>query len=113
VSRHDCTVNAGAQCICGRSAGQYDWLKNGGEAQNRTVDTGIFSPLLYRLSYLATELSENNTVLSIGSQYFFAQRTAWISWCAAGAHVYLTGAEATGSGAALHGAGAIGIVYIR
>ncbi len=26
----------------------------GGEAQNRTVDTGIFSPLLYRLSYLAT-----------------------------------------------------------
>jgi hypothetical protein len=46
-------------------------LKNGGEAQNRTVDTGIFSPLLYRLSYLATELSENNTVLSTGSQYFF------------------------------------------
>ena len=28
--------------------------KNGGEAQNRTVDTRIFSPLLYRLSYLAT-----------------------------------------------------------
>ena len=26
---------------------------NGGETQNRTEDTGIFSPLLYRLSYLA------------------------------------------------------------
>ena len=31
--------------------------KNGGEAQNRTVDTRIFSPLLYRLSYLATLIS--------------------------------------------------------
>ncbi len=28
---------------------------NGGQGQNRTADTGIFSPLLYRLSYLATE----------------------------------------------------------
>ena len=27
--------------------------KNGGQGQNRTADTGIFSPLLYRLSYLA------------------------------------------------------------
>jgi hypothetical protein len=26
---------------------------NGGETQNRTGDTRIFSPLLYRLSYLA------------------------------------------------------------
>ncbi len=25
---------------------------NGAEGQNRTADTGIFSPLLYRLSYL-------------------------------------------------------------
>ena len=25
----------------------------GGQGQNRTADTGIFSPLLYRLSYLA------------------------------------------------------------
>lgn len=30
---------------------RYD--RNGGQRQNRTVDTGIFSPLLYRLSYLA------------------------------------------------------------
>ena len=28
-------------------------LKIGGQGQNRTADTGIFSPLLYRLSYLA------------------------------------------------------------
>ena len=27
--------------------------ENGGERQNRTVDTRIFSPLLYQLSYLA------------------------------------------------------------
>ena len=26
---------------------------NGGQGQNRTADTRIFSPLLYRLSYLA------------------------------------------------------------
>jgi hypothetical protein len=29
----------------------------GGEAQNRTGDTRIFSPLLYRLSYLAPRFS--------------------------------------------------------
>ncbi len=28
---------------------------NGGQRQNRTADTRIFSPLLYRLSYLATQ----------------------------------------------------------
>ncbi len=27
---------------------------NGGKGRNRTADTGIFSPLLYQLSYLAT-----------------------------------------------------------
>ena len=27
--------------------------KEGGERRNRTVDTRIFSPLLYQLSYLA------------------------------------------------------------
>ncbi len=30
----------------------------GGEAQNRTGDTRIFSPLLYRLSYLAKAVGE-------------------------------------------------------
>ena len=28
-------------------------LKSGGQGGNRTPDTGIFNPLLYRLSYLA------------------------------------------------------------
>ena len=28
---------------------------NGGQGGNRTPDTGIFNPLLYQLSYLATE----------------------------------------------------------
>jgi hypothetical protein len=28
--------------------------KNGGQGRNRTIDTRIFSPLLYQLSYLAT-----------------------------------------------------------
>ncbi len=30
----------------------YLWEENGAQGQNRTADTGIFSPLLYRLSYL-------------------------------------------------------------
>ena len=28
-------------------------MQNGGQGQNRTADTRIFSPLLYQLSYLA------------------------------------------------------------
>ena len=28
--------------------------KNGAQGRNRTTDTGIFSPLLYQLSYLGT-----------------------------------------------------------
>ncbi len=33
--------------------------QNGGETQNRTGDTRIFSPLLYQLSYLAVEWMAN------------------------------------------------------
>ena len=32
------------------------FLKNGAQGQNRTADTGIFNPLLYRLSYLGSVL---------------------------------------------------------
>ena len=32
-------------------------LINGAQRRNRTTDTGIFSPLLYRLSYLGTLLT--------------------------------------------------------
>ena len=33
---------------------------NGGSGQNRTADTGIFSPVLYRLSYRPTTLRLKN-----------------------------------------------------
>jgi hypothetical protein len=32
----------------------YLWWASGGQGVNRTLDTRIFSPLLYRLSYLPT-----------------------------------------------------------
>ena len=38
----------------GADAPQRRIKKNGGKGGNRTHDTGIFSPLLYQLSYLAT-----------------------------------------------------------
>ena len=38
--------------------------ESGGQGQNRTADTGIFSPLLYQLSYLA--LININSTLSKG-----------------------------------------------
>ena len=34
----------------------------GAEGQNRTADTGIFSPLLYRLSYLGMTLKETKII---------------------------------------------------
>ena len=44
----------------GRKRRECNVLKNlsveDGQGQNRTADTRIFSPLLYRLSYLATSL---------------------------------------------------------
>ena len=36
----------------------FSFRKNGAEGQNRTADTGIFSPLLYRLSYLGMPESD-------------------------------------------------------
>ena len=35
---------------------------NGAEGQNRTADTGIFSPLLYRLSYLGMTLKKSKII---------------------------------------------------
>lgn len=44
----------------------------GGEAQNRTGDTRIFSPLLYRLSYLAKTVGEiTGRVLPLSSSLSF------------------------------------------
>ncbi len=46
-----------AQNVCkassARKPGAASDLRNGGQGQNRTADTGIFNPLLYQLSYLA------------------------------------------------------------
>ena len=41
-----------------RSASKFSEkaMVGGGQGRNRTADTGIFSPLLYRLSYLALNL---------------------------------------------------------
>ena len=41
------------KCRQGAHNGTFECGKNGGQRQNRTVDTRIFSPLLYQLSYLA------------------------------------------------------------
>ncbi len=38
-------------------------FKSGGERRNRTADTRIFSPLLYRLSYLAEKFGLKGLVL--------------------------------------------------
>jgi hypothetical protein len=40
-------------------------LGSGGQGRNRTIDTRIFSPLLYQLSYLATAV---NPALTAGLQ---------------------------------------------
>ena len=34
-------------------AAGFHWILDGGQGRNRTIDTRIFSPLLYQLSYLA------------------------------------------------------------
>ncbi len=39
------------------------WSENGGQGVNRTLDTRIFSPLLYRLSYLPTEILKRSPSL--------------------------------------------------
>ena len=37
---------------CGQLCGSVGLMLHGGQGRNRTADTGIFSPVLYRLSYL-------------------------------------------------------------
>ncbi len=45
------------------------------EGQNRTADTGIFSPLLYRLSYLGFEKLQSYIELSMICQDFFEKKS--------------------------------------
>ena len=47
--------------------------KNGGRTQNRTGDTGIFSPLLYRLSYPATRCAFRFQHFLIYHRFFVIQ----------------------------------------
>ena len=47
---------------------------NGGQGQNRTADTGIFSPLLYRLSYLAILIVEAERFDAAGVMFDFPTR---------------------------------------
>jgi hypothetical protein len=43
---------------------------SGGQGRNRTTDTRIFNPLLYRLSYLAVrDAAENSAALRKGADY--------------------------------------------
>ena len=39
----------------------YQYFLNGAQTRNRTTDTGIFSPLLYRLSYLGKNGGSDET----------------------------------------------------
>ena len=41
--------------------------KYGAQRQNRTADTGIFSPLLYQLSYLGTGLCADSPIRAVGA----------------------------------------------
>jgi hypothetical protein len=44
------------------------FISSGGQGRNRTIDTRIFSPLLYQLSYLASD------VLAVAERRFRATR---------------------------------------
>lgn len=47
---------AANKCLKGHGLRDKFDLDNGGQGRNRTIDTRIFSPLLYQLSYLAFSL---------------------------------------------------------
>jgi hypothetical protein len=51
-----CDINKIAQNM---TLSDERYQRDGGQRQNRTVDTRIFSPLLYQLSYLAIGVTKN------------------------------------------------------
>ena len=59
----NCTYGASTSLL--RHA-QHEGRGNGGQGRNRTIDTRIFSPLLYQLSYLANERAAGPWVLGSG-----------------------------------------------
>jgi Phage integrase family len=48
------------ELLIGRKSRRINGLVNGGEGRNRTVDTTIFSRMLYQLSYLATRWKDGD-----------------------------------------------------
>ena len=62
-------VNLGGE---NKKASRFDWrrYKNGGRTRDRTGDTGIFSPLLYLLSYPATAGSASLFVIAVSLIYY-------------------------------------------
>ncbi len=58
------------------SQGQGHRRLRGGQGRNRTADTGIFSPLLYRLSYLAGKKLSIKAILRRAVKLGMGERTA-------------------------------------
>ena len=52
---------------------------NGGQRRNRTTDTGIFSPLLYRLSYLSIIMA-GVTRFELATSYVTGRRSNQLSY---------------------------------
>ena len=59
---------------------QNQGKKNGGRTRNRTGDTGIFSPLLYRLSYPATEQWKHSRARCFINLTIFGQNANFFSF---------------------------------
>ena len=60
------------------------FLRRGGSGRNRTADTGIFNPLLYRLSYRAMPLSPAGRDIGKGcavAQRLFQPFDKFLSFC--------------------------------
>ena len=70
-----------------RGINQGAFLIHGGQGRNRTVDTRIFNPLLYQLSYLATSFSQwpasrrrDYSKIGASGKLNFNIRFDWLGW---------------------------------
>jgi hypothetical protein len=62
-------VQAKHQVRCQAGGKAVPRERNGGQGRNRTTDTRIFNPLLYRLSYLAVPDAAGNPDALKGADY--------------------------------------------
>jgi hypothetical protein len=55
------------------------WLKGGAKGRNRTVDTSIFSAVLYQLSYLgvSARFSPGSMACCLGDRYWCVTLRCW------------------------------------